>query len=70
MIPYDKEPALKTSGIRVGSPAMTSRGLKEEEFKLIGQLISKTLKNADNEEVLAEVRKIVRDLTDKFPIRR
>lgn len=69
MIPYDKESPMKTSGIRLGSPAMTSRGLKTAEFELIGKLISKTLKNADDEKVLAEVREVVSNLVAKFPIK-
>lgn len=69
MIPYDKETPMKTSGIRVGSPAMTSRGLKTAEFELIGKLISKTLKNPNDDVVLDEVRNAVRDLVSKFPIK-
>lgn len=67
-IPNETESPFKTSGIRLGSPAMTSRGLKEEDFKLIGQIIAKALKNKDNEEVLNELRKQVRALTDKYPM--
>ena len=67
MVPYDKESPMKTSGIRVGTPAMTTRGFKEEDFEKVGLLISKTLKNIGNEEVLNEVRVSVRELTDKFP---
>ena len=69
MIPYDKESPMKTSGIRVGTPAMTSRGFKEEEFKQVGLLISKTLKNLDDEAVIEEVRTSVKELTDQFPMR-
>ncbi|NLY63162.1 MAG: serine hydroxymethyltransferase [Erysipelothrix sp.] len=67
MVPYDKEAPMKTSGIRVGTPAMTTRGFKEGDFEKVGLLISKTLKNIGNEEVLNEVRVSVRELTDKFP---
>ena len=67
-IPNETESPFKTSGIRLGSPAMTSRGLKEEDFKLIGQIIAKALKNKDSEEVLNELRKQVRELTDKYPM--
>lgn len=69
MIPYDKEPAMKTSGIRVGTPAMTTRGFKEAEFKQVGLLISKTLKNLEDESVLEEVRVSVKELTDQFPMK-
>lgn len=67
-IPNETESPFKTSGIRLGSPAMTSRGLKEEDFKQIGQIIAKALKNKDNEEVLNELRKQVKELTDKYPM--
>ena len=68
VIPYDKEKISNTSGIRLGTPAMTTRGLKEEEFKQIGQIIASTLKNIDNEEVLQENKKQVLELTSKFPM--
>lgn len=68
MIPYDQQPPMKTSGIRVGTPAMTTRGFKEAEFTLVGQLISETLKNIDNEDVLNEIANKVKALTDKFPM--
>ena len=56
-----------TSGIRLGSAAMTTRGFKEAEFIKTGELILKVLKNKDNEVVLNEVRKEVIELTDRFP---
>ena len=67
-IPYDTESPFKTSGIRLGSPAMTTRGLKEIEFKQIGIIISKALKNKDNEEMLKDLQKEVLDLTSKYPL--
>lgn len=68
MIPYDKQSPMVTSGIRLGTPAMTTRGFKEEEFMLVGKLISKTIKNRDDEKILAQVEEKVRELTSKFPI--
>jgi len=68
-IPNEKESPSKTSGIRIGSPAMTTRGLKEDEFKLIGEFISKALKNKDNEIILNEIKKEVISLTNKFPMK-
>ena len=56
------------SGIRIGSPAMTTRGLKEKEFELIGKLISKTLKNINNDKVLKTIKKEVLELTKNFPL--
>lgn len=67
-IPYDTESPFKTSGIRLGSPAMTTRGLTEVEFKQIGKIISKALKNKDNEEILNDLQKEVLDLTSKYPL--
>jgi glycine hydroxymethyltransferase len=67
-IPYDEESPFKTSGIRLGSPAMTTRGLKEEEFAQIGRIIVDALKNIDNVEVLSKLQKEVLELTSKFPL--
>lgn len=67
-IPNETESPFKTSGIRLGTPAMTTRGFEEGEFKTIGHIIAKALKNKDNEEVLKELDKEVLDLTRKFPI--
>ena len=62
-IPNDTEPANITSGIRLGTPAMTTRGFKEEEFYKVGKIISKCLNNVDNEEVLLCLQKEVLELT-------
>ncbi|MCF0115728.1 MAG: serine hydroxymethyltransferase [Erysipelotrichaceae bacterium] len=65
-IPFDTEKASVTSGIRLGTAAMTTKGYKEAEFEMIGKWIAKALKNKDNEEVLEEIKKEVLDLTSKF----
>lgn len=62
-IPYDTLSPMVTSGIRVGTPAMTTRGFKEEEFKLVAQLIDDTLRKKRSVE---EIRKDVLELTSKF----
>lgn len=67
-IPNETESPFKTSGIRLGSPAMTTRGLKEKEFVAIGHIIAKALKNKDNEEILNALDQEVLELTSKFPI--
>lgn len=67
-IPFDTESPFITSGIRIGSPAMTTRGLKEEEFKLIGEIIYKSLSNVDDKDIQKECKKKVLELTKKFPI--
>ena len=67
-IPNETESPFKTSGIRLGSPAMTTRGFKEEDFIKVGKIISKALRNIDNEEVYEELRKETKELTDKYPL--
>ena len=67
-IPNDTESPMVTSGIRLGSPAMTTRGLKEDDFRKIGTIIARALKNHDNEEILQELDKEVLDITSKYPL--
>ena len=67
-IPYETLSPFKTSGIRIGSAAITARGFGEEESRKVAELIIKTLKNAGNEAVLEEVRSDVKVLTDAFPL--
>ena len=62
-IPNDTEPANKASGIRLGTPAMTTRGFTKKEFIKVAQIISKCLKNIDNEEIQKELKKEVLELT-------
>lgn len=65
-IPFETRSPFVTSGIRIGTPAVTTRGMKEPEMKLIARYIFDTLKNIDNEEVLAEIKNEVLALSDKF----
>ncbi len=67
-IPNDSEKAMVASGIRLGSPAMTSRGLKEDDFKEIGRIIATALKNPQDEKILDELTKDVLKITDKYPL--
>ena len=67
-IPNDNESPVNTSGIRLGSPAMTTRGLKENEFMQIGKIISQALKNKENEELLNKLKEEVIDITTKYPL--
>ena len=67
-IPNDTEKPFVTSGIRLGSAAMTTRGFKEEEFIKLANIIYKALSNVENEEVLKELDNEVLELTKKFPI--
>ncbi|EXU60763.1 serine hydroxymethyltransferase [Mycoplasma mycoides] len=67
MIPFDTEKPFYTSGIRLGTPAMTTRGFKEEEFKQVGLIIVNALKDP-SEENLEKLAKQVNSLCEKFPI--
>jgi len=68
-IPNETEKAMVASGIRIGSPAMTTRGFKESEFIKVAQIIDKALKNKDNENILEELSKEVIELTSKYPLK-
>jgi glycine hydroxymethyltransferase len=68
MIPFDKESPFKGSGIRLGTPAVTTRGMKEKEMELIAELIDETLKAPEDEASLSKVRSRVEALTQKFPL--
>jgi glycine hydroxymethyltransferase len=67
-IPYDTEKPFITSGIRLGTPAMTTRGLKEEQFRQIARWIAIVVKEGDRQEVLDEVLSLVKQLTDQYPL--
>ncbi len=69
-IPNDTEKPFITSGIRIGSPAMTTRGFNVDDFRLVGKIISKALKNSNDDNVLEELSKEVLELTSKYPIYR
>ncbi|MCL1949143.1 MAG: serine hydroxymethyltransferase [Turicibacter sp.] len=67
-IPYEKLSPFKTSGIRIGTPAMTTRGFKEEEMKQVAGFIIKALTNHENQAILDEVKAEVLALTKQFPL--
>lgn len=67
-IPFETEKPFVTSGIRLGTAAMTTRGFKENEFRQVALWISRVLKNAEDEAVREEVRREVRALTVQFPL--
>ncbi|OGX27408.1 MAG: serine hydroxymethyltransferase [Omnitrophica WOR_2 bacterium RIFCSPHIGHO2_01_FULL_48_9] len=68
LIPYDPEPPTVTSGIRIGTPSVTTRGMKEKEMKLIAQLIDQAVVGRADEKALAKVRSGVAKLVKEFPI--
>ena len=68
MVPYDSRSPFLTSGLRFGTAAITTRGAKEEEMIKIADLIDRVLSNADNEEVIKEVRQEVNEMMNDYPM--
>ncbi len=67
-IPFDKRPPFNPSGIRLGSPAITTRGMKEKESREIVRLIVSLIKNIDNARIKNKIKKRVKEIVKKFPI--
>jgi len=67
-IPFDPLPPNETSGLRLGTPALTTRGMKEPEMVYVAELINKAIEGRNDEKKLEEVRHEVLELTKKFPI--
>lgn len=68
MVPFDDKSAFVTSGIRVGVPAITTRGMKEEHMQFVVDAVEKVLMNADDEQVIATVRTQVKEFMIQFPL--
>ncbi len=68
-IPNETQKATIASGIRIGSPAMTTRGLKEQDFVFIAKIIDEALKNKDNEQILEKLKGEVLKITRKYPLK-
>ena len=68
MVPFDSRSAFQTSGLRFGTPAITTRGLKEDKMEYIAELIDRVLSDAENEENIAAVRKDVNALMENYPL--
>jgi glycine hydroxymethyltransferase len=67
-VPYDDKPALVTSGIRIGTSAITTRGMMESEMDLIAEFIDRVVSNPTDTKTIADVREAVKSLTAKFPL--
>ena len=68
MVPFDSRSAFQTSGLRFGTPAITTRGLKEDKMEYVAELIDRVLSDAENEENIAAVRKDVNALMEQYPL--
>ncbi len=67
-IPFDVNPPMKPSGIRIGTPALTTRGMKEAEMRQVGRWISEALHQRTDAATLGKIRKQVLELADTFPL--
>lgn len=68
MVPFDKRSPFVTSGIRIGTPALTTRGMKEKEMEQIADIINRAIMNFENEKVLEDLKQEVKQLTSRFPL--
>ena len=68
MIPFDKRSPMITSGIRIGTPALTTRGMKEDQMIYIADLIDKVISDYDNDAVILKVKNEVKNLCDSFKL--
>ncbi|PYQ77720.1 MAG: serine hydroxymethyltransferase [Acidobacteria bacterium] len=67
-IPFDQNPPMVASGVRIGTPAVTTRGMREPEMEIVGELIARALKSPDDDQALGMVRIEVEALCRKFPL--
>ena len=67
-IPFDPKPPAVTSGVRLGTPALTTRGMKESEMQVVGKMILEVFKAPDDEAHLQSIRARVKELTEQFPL--
>jgi glycine hydroxymethyltransferase len=67
-IPFDKQPPMITSGIRIGTPAVTTRGMKEKEMEEIGEYIEEAISHKEDEKILNSIRQKVENLCKRFPL--
>jgi glycine hydroxymethyltransferase len=67
-IPFDRNPPMVASGIRIGTPAITTRGMRESEMDVVGELIARALQTPDDDRSLSMIRAEVESLCRKFPL--
>ena len=67
-IPFDTNPPMKPSGIRIGSPALTTRGMKEAEMRQVGRWIAEALNHRSDAAALQKIRRQVLELAEAFPL--
>jgi len=67
-IPFDTKPPTVTSGIRIGTPSVTTRGMGENEMEEIAEIIERVIKNVSNNAVIKDMKRKVQALCEKFPI--
>lgn len=68
MIPYDTRKPLDPSGIRLGTPAITTRGMKEVAARQVAEIIIKALHNYNNDDALAQLKKEVKKICEHYPL--
>jgi glycine hydroxymethyltransferase len=68
MVPFDQKSPFVTSGIRIGTPVVTTRGMKEKEMEIIGGFINRAIHNADNDIELEKIKKDVNELCSGYPL--
>ena len=67
-IPFETRSPFVTSGVRIGTPALTTRGMKQKEMELIGGMIIRTLERIEDDNFHKETRQKIRDLCEQFPL--
>jgi glycine hydroxymethyltransferase len=68
MVPFDIRSPFVTSGIRIGTPALTTRGMKEKEMERIADIINKAISNFDNEQILSQLKNEVKEFASSYPL--
>jgi len=68
MVPYDKKSPMITSGVRIGTPALTTRGMGKKEMMLIGNWIVQLIDNPESNDLVNLIRNEIKELCEKFPL--